>query len=82
MVRGKKRRYIFKALGTVWPNGKTNKQTRRTLWLKYSMQGEKQHMEIQRQVGISSQSKLFLKYECIPLILQQSNSLKSERLSN
>lgn len=22
MVRGKKRRYIFKALGTVWPNGK------------------------------------------------------------
>ena len=33
-------------------------------------------------VGISSQSKLFLKYECIPLILQQSNSLKSDFLIN
>lgn len=52
------------------------------MWLKYSMQGEKQHTEIQRQVGISSQSKLFLKYKCIPLILQQSNSLKSDFLIN
>lgn len=50
--------------------------------LKYSMQGEKQHTEIQRQVGIGSQGKLFLKHECMPLILPQSNSPKFERRSN
>ena len=44
--------------------------------------GKTEYGDSQRQVGISSESKMFLKYECISLILQQSNSLKSERHSN
>ena len=59
MVREEKRRYIFKAFSYKQSGLMGKKIKKEDYVLKYSMQGEKQHTQIQRQVGIGSQGNCF-----------------------